>query len=448
MRNKIIVSLTAIICLGLAIFFGVFKFSETNIGNRRQDVYATDKFIDKTALDTTFYMFQVNEYVNNIRVEKGSIDSKTTSVDVVVEAKRANGSYTWDRLQCPISIKNGDTYILIGDALDERGYASVSSMSFVFTDEAGAPDASQFIEEFEINPTKLNFNLVLMFFVFLLPTVLVWAVLACIEDRVAFKKDIVSMKRYKYLLFDLVSRDIKTKYRRSALGVMWSVLNPLLMMLVLTAVFSQIIRVEVEGGFALFYLTGYILFNFVSESSGFSLTSIIHSGGLIRKVYIPKYVFPLEKTVFSLVNMMFSCIAFVIVFVIFLITGQVQLHATMLLFFVPMIYVFIFAFGLNLILSTLNLFFRDVGHIWSVFLTVWMYATPIIYPITLVPTWLQSIIKMNPLYYYVTYFRDVMIYGRIPSLTDNLICIGFALIFLAIGLVTFRKHQDEFILHL
>jgi ABC-2 type transport system permease protein len=300
----------------------------------------------------------------------------------------------------------------------------------------------------EVNPTSLNVNVMLTFFIFVLPLVLAWAIYNALEDRIAFKKDVTAIKRYKYLLSDLVTRDIKTKYRRSALGVLWSVLNPLLMMLVLTAVFSKIIRVEVEGGFALFYLTGYIIFNFISESSNFSLTSMINAGGLIKKVYIPKYIFPLEKTIFSLVNMLFSLIAFVLVFGIFLATGKVEIHATMLLFFIPMIYIFIFAFGLNLILSTLNVFFRDVGHLWGVFVTVWMYATPIIYPINIVPEWLQSIIRFNPLYHYVTYFRNVMIYGTVPSLTDNLICFGFSLIFLLVGITVFRKNQDKFVLHI
>ena len=120
----------------------------------------------------------------------------------------------------------------------------------------------------------------------------------------------------------------------------------------------------------------------------------------------------------------------------------------MLLFFVPMIYVFVFALGLNLIVSTLNVFFRDVGHLWSVFMTVWMYATPIIYPLDLVPSWLQSLIRLNPLYHYVNYFRNVMIYGTLPSLADNLICIGYALCFLAIGITIFRKNQDKFVLHI
>lgn len=269
-----------------------------------------------------------------------------------------------------------------------------------------------------------------------------------IGDRKEFVKDIFAMKRYKYLLYDLVMRDIKTKYRRSALGIMWSVLNPLLMMLVLTAVFSQIIRVEVEGGFALFYLTGYLIFNFISEASSFSLTSMLQAAPLIKKVYIPKYVFPLEKTIFSLVNMVFSFIAFVVVFLFFAIRGEIAPKPTMLMFFIPLIYVFVFSFGLNLILSAMNVFFRDIGHLWGVFLTVWMYATPIIYPITLVPEWLAGIIRLNPLYHYVTYFRNIMIYGRMPTLADNVICIGFALISLLVGIVVFRKSQNKFVLHI
>jgi ABC-2 type transport system permease protein len=207
-----------------------------------------------------------------------------------------------------------------------------------------------------------SFNLTSFIFVFFFTAVIGWAVIEIIFDRKAFVKDIVAMKRYKYLLYDLVTKDIKTKYRRSVLGVLWSVLNPLLMMLVLTAVFSNIIRVEVEGGFALFYLTGYIMFNFISEATGFALYTITNAAPLIKKVYIPKYVFPLEKCIFSFVNMLFSLIAFVIVFGVFAIMGKVTPHLTMLLFPLPMIYIFLFCFGLSLVLSALLVFFRDIGQ--------------------------------------------------------------------------------------
>ena len=414
MKKKLILCSLAIVFLAIAVLFGVVMFSSDNIENRTEG-YKNLLWENLTSAGETHV---IDGYLNNVKVN-GSV--------VSVFAATAQGERI---LPTSVVQKNDDLYYNFGCVVH----------SVVVT---GANDA-----RVEVNPTSLNVNVMLTFFIFVLPLVLAWAIYNAIEDKVAFKKDVVAIKRYKYLLSDLVTRDIKTKYRRSVLGVLWSVLNPLLMMLVLTAVFSKIIRVEVEGGFALFYLTGYIIFNFISESSNFSLTSMINAGGLIKKVYIPKYLFPLEKTIFSLVNMLFSLIAFVLVFGIFLATDKVELHATMLLFFMPMIYIFIFAFGLNLILSTLNVFFRDVGHLWGVFVTVWMYATPIIYPINIVPEWLQSIIRFNPLYHYVTYFRNVMIYGTVPSLTDNLICFGFSLIFLLVGVTVFRKNQDKFVLHI
>lgn len=414
MKKKLILCSLAIVFLAIAVLFGVVMFSSDNIENRTEG-YENLLWENLTSAGETYV---IDGYLNNVKVN-GSV--------VSVFAATAQGERI---LPTSVVQKNDDLYYNFGCVVH----------SVVVT---GANDA-----RVEVNPTSLNINVMLTFFIFVLPLVLAWAIYNAIEDKVAFKKDIVAIKRYKYLLSDLVTRDIKTKYRRSVLGVLWSVLNPLLMMLVLTAVFSKIIRVEVEGGFALFYLTGYIIFNFISESSNFSLTSMINAGGLIKKVYIPKYLFPLEKTIFSLVNMLFSLIAFVLVFGIFLATDKVDIHATMLLFFIPMIYIFIFAFGLNLILSTLNVFFRDVGHLWGVFVTVWMYATPIIYPINIVPEWLQSIIRFNPLYHYVTYFRNVMIYGTVPSLTDNLICFGFSLIFLLVGVTVFRKNQDKFVLHI
>ncbi len=403
----------AALCLALALFFGVIMFSADNLENRANG-YENIEILHPNCKALVF-----DEYLNNVRVS-----GQITDVYAITEAGERISPKS-------VTQKNDDLYYSFG--------CSVHAVIFGDADDDAVA---------EVNPTKLNINVILTFFIFVFPLVLAWAIYNALEDKVAFKKDITAIKRYKYLLSDLVTRDIKTKYRRSALGVLWSVLNPLLMMLVLTAVFSRIIRVEVEGGFALFYLTGYIIFNFISESSSFSLTSMINAGGLIKKVYIPKYIFPLEKTIFSLVNMLFSLIAFVLVFGIFLATGNVEIHATMLLFFIPMIYLFVFAFGLNLILSTLNVFFRDVGHLWGVFVTVWMYATPIIYPINIVPEWLQSIIRFNPLYHYVTYFRNVMIYGTLPSLTDNLICIGFSLLFLLVGITVFRKNQDKFVLHI
>jgi ABC-2 type transport system permease protein len=247
--------------------------------------------------------------------------------------------------------------------------------------------------------------------------------------------------KYRHLLMMLVSRDLKVKYRRSALGFLWSILNPLLMMLVLTAVFSNLFgRME---DFPVFYITGAFIYTFVTEATSGSLGSIINSSNLLKKVYIPKYIFPLEKNIFAFVNMLFSLVAVAIVYMIL----RAEIHPTILLFFVPMIYAAIFAFGLSLILASANVFFRDITHLWGVWTTAWMYLTPIIYPMDILPGFMQAILKFNPLVYYVEYARSVMIYGTIPGISQNLICLGFGVTTLLIGLIMFKKTQDRFILH-
>lgn len=304
--------------------------------------------------------------------------------------------------------------------------------------------------------TVLGFDVVTFVLMTFLPFAVIGALANIIMDRRAFAKDVKVLGRYRFFLVDLIGRDIKTKYRRSTLGVLWSVLNPLLMMCVLTAVFSKVLRVGVDdlgyiGGYPLFYLTGYVMFNFISESTNFSLVSILNNAGLIKKVYMPKYVFPLEKCCYAFINMCLSFVAFIIVFLFFLIKGDITLSTsmlTMLLAIVPMIYIFFFAFGLSLFVSATAVFFRDVLHLWSVFLSLWMYASPIIYPLETLPEWLRSILRINPLTHYIDYFRAVLIQGRIPGLEENLICILFSLAALGLGIVTFRKRQDKFILYI
>lgn len=249
--------------------------------------------------------------------------------------------------------------------------------------------------------------------------------------------------KYRHLLRELVSRDIKVKYRRSVLGLLWSVLNPLLMMLVITAVFSQIFKFDVEN-FPAYYLTGSLIFGFVSESTSGSCGSIVDGASLIKKVYIPKYIFPLEKILFAFVNALFSLIAVAIVLIIL----KVPVTWTLILFPIPMLYTLVFCIGLGLMLSTMNVFFRDVGHLWSVWITAWMYLTPIIYPVDILPDFMKTIIWLNPLSYYVDYFRQVILYGTVPGVKENLLCCAFSLGFLFFGTIIFKMNQDKFILHI
>lgn len=256
-------------------------------------------------------------------------------------------------------------------------------------------------------------------------------------------KYLVNFYNYSHLLQNLIVRDLKVKYRRSVLGFVWSILNPLLMMLVVTAVFQNIFRVDIDN-FPIYYLTGSLIFSFMSEATSLAMTSVLNSASLIKKVYIPKYIFPLEKCLFAFINMLFSLVAVVIMFLVL----HYKITWTAFLFFIPMIFTLIFSIGLGLILSAANVFFRDIGHLYSVWITAWMYFTPVIYPIETLSYKMKNIMRFNPMYYYVDYFRQVVMYNNIPDFNFNLICFAFAFTFLFIGLFIFKLKQDKFILYI
>ena len=251
-------------------------------------------------------------------------------------------------------------------------------------------------------------------------------------------------KQYRHLLATMVSRDVKVKYRRSVLGLLWSILNPLMMMAIVTLVFSNFFRFEIDN-FPVYYIVGITIFSFVSDSTTASMNSVLGNATLIKKVYIPKYIFPLQKLLFALVNLAFSLIAIVIVYLVL----QMPFTWTMLLLVVPVFYAFIFSLGLSLILSSAVVFFRDTAHLYSIFTIAWMYLTPIFYPFTLLPEIAQVIIYyLNPLLHFVSYSRNVLMYNTIPGIEENLACVAFALITLVAGVIFFKKTQDKFILHI
>lgn len=256
------------------------------------------------------------------------------------------------------------------------------------------------------------------------------------------KQYVLNFIKYRYLIKELVMRDLKVKYRRSILGFAWSILNPLLMMLVITAVFQNLFITNIEN-FPIYYLTGYLFFMFVTEATNSSLTSIISSASLLKKVYIPKYIFPFEKCIFSFVNMLLSFVATIIVMIVL----KVPFTPSFLAFPIPMLYLFVFTLGLSLFLSASNVFFRDVGHLYSVFTTAWMYLTPIFYPAEMLPDFMKTVIRFNPLHHYIMYFRAIIMYNHVPDLHSNLVCMGFSVIMLVIGLAFFKKKQEKFILY-
>jgi ABC-2 type transport system permease protein len=249
--------------------------------------------------------------------------------------------------------------------------------------------------------------------------------------------------KFRFLLFELVINDIKVKYRRSVLGVLWSVLHPLMMMMVLTVVFSSLFKSDIPH-FAVYVLTGRIIWDLYSQATIFSMSSIVNNAALIKKVYVPKYIFPLAKSFSSLVNTIFSLIALVIVMVI----SGVKVNFNILFFPLPLIYTFMFATGVGLIMSAYAVFFRDLNYLYEVLLTVWMYFTPLFYPISILPKEIQFTLQMNPLYHMLNMFREITIYGQTPSLVSNLLCFLIGASSLLVGFIVFYKKQDKFILYI
>lgn len=257
------------------------------------------------------------------------------------------------------------------------------------------------------------------------------------------KKYLNNFFRYKGLLTELVSRDLKVKYRRSFLGYIWSILNPLLMMIVIATVFSYMFRFDIDN-YPVYLLIGQLVYSFFSEATNMSMNSIIQGGNLIKKVYLPKYIFPLSRTLSCFVNFLFSLAALVLILVL----TKTPITPVIFLFPVTLLYALLFSIGVGLILSVLAVFFRDVVHLYGVFLTALMYLTPIFYPLSALPENVAQLIMLNPLYHIITMFRDIVMYGTFPSLEQHLICLAWGLGSILVGLIIFKKKQDNFVMYL
>lgn len=254
---------------------------------------------------------------------------------------------------------------------------------------------------------------------------------------------VIAVKKYRFLIRQLVSRDFKTKYKRSVLGMFWSFLNPLLTMCVQYFVFSTIFKSDIPN-YAVYLLIGIVAFNFFSEATGMALSSIVGNAGLITKVYMPKYIYPLTRVMSSVVNLGISLIPLVIVS---LATGiQFKKSAVLTLFFLCC--VIIFSLGLGLLLSASMVFFRDTQFLWGVLNMIWMYATPIFYPESILPENFKIILRINPMYYFLKNARLCILDGISPEPAVYVQCALMALGALAAGALVFRKSQDRFVLYL
>ena len=263
--------------------------------------------------------------------------------------------------------------------------------------------------------------------------------------KTGFQKDI-------FILKQLVSKDFKIKYRRSFLGVAWSVLNPLLMMIVMAIVFTTIFAQGRNGSvtpemYPLYLIVGNVTFAVMSDSTSQALSSIIQASSLLKKVKVHRFVFPVQKVLFSLVNFAFSLIAVAIVMLWFHVVPTWHL----LLLPVCLILLMFFCMGVGLLLSAATVFFRDVMHLWSVVLTAWTYFTPIFWTtdyILKMPHILRVLMYANPMYNYLQFMRDIFLFQTCPTPLEFGLCVAWAVIALAIGYTVFHKNEHKFILYI
>ena len=258
----------------------------------------------------------------------------------------------------------------------------------------------------------------------------------------SLKNMFAGLKKYSFLIRQLVSRDFKVKYKRSFLGVLWSLLYPVLTMSVMALVFTQMFRMSTtDVNYLVYLMTGLVIFNYFSEATNLGMSSVVANFGLINKVYIPKYIFPLSKCLFVGINFLLTLIP---LYAIILLTGTgINIYHLLLPFTV--LCLFLFVVGVAFFLSSVSVFLRDMFYIYGVMITLWMYMTPIMYDFAMIPEKYQLLFKFNPLYWFIKFARDIILYNSVPALKVWIYCIICAFIPLIIGIFVFRKTQDKFI---
>jgi lipopolysaccharide transport system permease protein len=265
-----------------------------------------------------------------------------------------------------------------------------------------------------------------------------------VAEQITGHRFLLNFGKYRFLLYQLVMRDIKTKYRKSILGVFWSFLEPLLSMVVLTIVFSTIFKHYGVENYPVFLLTGRLIFTFFAGGSTAAMRSLRGSAGIFKSVYVPKYLYSLSAVLSNFVTFLFSLV------VLFLVMAATNAPFTIYIIFtsLPILALLFFTIGVGLILATINVFFRDLEHLYGVFTMLLMYATPIFYPPSIVPASFRFIQDYNPIYAVISCCRSVFLYGQIYDLHQLLFAVVSAVISLIIGLALFYRYQDKFILHI
>lgn len=254
-------------------------------------------------------------------------------------------------------------------------------------------------------------------------------------------KDLIQrMKKQQFLFEELVKRDFKQKYKRTVLGMGWSILSPLLTLFVLNIIFSNFFGNRLQH-YTIYLFCGNLLFSYFSESTNQGMSSLVANAGIFSKVNVPKYIFLLSKNVSSLINFGLT----LSIFFVFVVVSGLPITPKFLFLLYPIACLILFNIGMGLILSALFVFFRDIGYLYSIFTMLLMYSSAIFYSIDILPKNLQFLFYLNPVFVYITYFRSIVINGFIPTISYHLLCALYAVAVLVIGGYIYKKYNHEFL---
>lgn len=246
------------------------------------------------------------------------------------------------------------------------------------------------------------------------------------------------MKNFN-LIKELALSDFKLRYKGSLLGLLWSFLKPLLMLLILYFVFSLIIKLEIDN-YILFLFLGIILWTFFMDSTVLSMSNVLSKGELIKKVYFPRKVLVISSCLNSFLNLLFS----LLVFIIFLLLFKIKITIYFFLFIIILSLLFILSLGFSYLLSGLYVKYRDIDHLWGILLTIGFWVTPIVYSVDFVPKNYLTLYMLNPLARIISYSRDLLIYNKTPSIWNILITFLICFAIYLVGYYVYKKRSLYF----
>lgn len=254
---------------------------------------------------------------------------------------------------------------------------------------------------------------------------------------------IEKIKKHSFLFEELVKRDFKTKYKRTVLGMLWSVLSPLLTLLVMSIVFTNFFGQTLEH-YTIYLFAGNLVFTFFQDSTNGGMNSLVINANIITKINVPKYLFLLSRNVSACINFGLTLVAFFV----FVAADGISFHFKFFLLLFPIACLLIFNVGMGFILSALFVIFKDIQYLYSIFTMLLMYMSAIFYDVSTYSETVQQLFYLNPIYVYITYFREIVIQNTVPSLALHGLCILYAAIALLIGCVIYKKYNYKFLYYM